>query len=797
MFRKAVSVAGSLALLGSTVGIAAAVAYPAPFNAGNSAVVYGADAAESDMVAATTIQSDINAALVSDGSGSTTVEGGESYKLEKTNEALNHGEALQTNVLSDGKLDKDEFPDLLADGIFEGVSDTEYDYNQKIYLANEQTELIVNNDLDDREPTLGIMYADEGNVLTYNLTFEDALNMSDLASKDMSILGKDYYVLSSDADTITLLDTASSVVIQEGDSATVVVGGVSYDVSASIYSDGAVFTVNGVTSDQLTDGGYDKLTELSTGDDDVYVVAKDVRYSSKDTGISEVEFSIGAGKIVLDSGKTVQLNNNNVDGLSANISTGLVSLTWAADDDQFLTGDSGELTIPLFGAVKLVYGGINFPETTESTELISSENYITLDTEIKDGSLSLPIIYRSSTSANFTGTGEDANNLFTANSTGGSSSFNLTLVEDQDTSFVVTYIKNDEGYSYAFKVSSVDATSDDEPTLELDNLVPGGEDFTGSNKIEGLNEDIDLGDITITFVANDTTENATITVSTSVSGGLVYSDRLVTAEGLQVMLPVYNFVDVANVSANVSAADACASQGATATIDAVKYNDSTTKAYATTYCDATWSMNISEENKDNDVAQGSAFQATISSGDADGVHVSDSSLTERELQSNDDMYVAYMESQLASKVEMDKSGDTNTFVVKYNGEEVTVDLTVASADATVSSSESGVAIVKDSASVSGKNVVVVGGSAINAIAAELIGDVRGPAFTEATGVAAGEFLIETFDYNGALAMVVAGYDAADTTKAATYVANTDDEITVEAGMKYTGSSATEATLVTA
>lgn len=763
MFRKAVGVLGSVAMLGLTVGSAAAVAYPAPFNAGNSAVVYSSDpaASEGDLTAAMQIQNDISTALVSDGTTTTTVEGGETYKLEKTNEKLNLGEQLFA-TLSTGKLDKNDLPELLADGIFEDVNDAEYDYNQKIYLSNEKAELIVNTDLNDREPTLGIYYPDDGLVMQYNITWEDSLNMTALATKDMSILGKDYYVLSSDADTITLLDTASSVTIQEGESATVVVGGVSYDVSASIYSDGAVFTVNGVTSDQLSDGGYDKLTELSTGDDDVYVVAKDVRYSSKDTGISEVEFSIGAGKIVLDSGETVLLNSQSIDGLTANVSTTGLDIEWRAYDNEFLSGDSAELEMPLFGAVKLVYGGINFPETTETTELISSQNYISLDTTVLDGDVTLPIIFRSNTTSNFTGLGEDANNRFTSNAT--ADSFNLTLVEDEDTTFVVTYVKDDEAYSYVYKVAGVGKTADNDPTLELDNIIAGGKDYTGESKIEGLGETIDLQDIQIEFAANVTTENATIAVSTTVSGANVYSDRLVTADGLLIMLP---------------------------TEDNIRGN-------ATEYNQTSWAMTFMEEDRDGTIASGvnGSFTATISSTDTDGIHVSDSNQTERELQSDKQTYIAYMESQLASMIEMDQSGDTNTFVVTYNGEEVTVDLTVATADAVVSSSESGVALLKDDASVSGKNIVVVGGSAINAIAAELIGDVRGPAFTDATGVGAGEFLIETFDNgDGTVSTVVAGYEAADTTKAAAYLVNLGREnVDIAAGKKYTGSSAEEATL---
>jgi len=68
-------------------------------------------------------------------------------------------------------------------------------------------------------------------------------------------------------------------------------------------------------------------------------------------------------------------------------------------------------------------------------------------------------------------------------------------------------------------------------------------------------------------------------------------------------------------------------------------------------------------------------------------------------------------------------------------------------------------------------------------------------FTSATGVGAGEFLIQSFDRAGKTALLVAGYNAADTEKAVTYLLNNDVDTTV--GNKMKGTSATEATVVTA
>ena len=114
------------------------------------------------------------------------------------------------------------------------------------------------------------------------------------------------------------------------------------------------------------------------------------------------------------------------------------------------------------------------------------------------------------------------------------------------------------------------------------------------------------------------------------------------------------------------------------------------------------------------------------------------------------------------------------------------------------SAEVGVVTVTDAnvANAAGKNLVVVGGSAINSVAAELLGAAYSEAaFTSATDVAAGEFLIQSFSRAGKTALLVAGYNAADTEKASTYLLN--NVVTTTTGTKYKGTSATEASLVVA
>jgi hypothetical protein len=140
--------------------------------------------------------------------------------------------------------------------------------------------------------------------------------------------------------------------------------------------------------------------------------------------------------------------------------------------------------------------------------------------------------------------------------------------------------------------------------------------------------------------------------------------------------------------------------------------------------------------------------------------------------------------------------DSDEITISFPDEQVFAEVSVT-AGSSASQSDSGILKITDSevAQASGMNLVVVGGSAINSVAADLLdGTYSEAAFTEATGVGNGQFLIQSFDRgSGNVALLVAGYAAEDTTKAATYLINNNVDTTV--GKKYVGTSSTEAELV--
>lgn len=761
IFRKAITVLGSAALIGMTVGAAAAASYPLPFTS-NSAIIVGSSAAFEDTSGAVDIAANIGTNLI--GGGDITIEGGKGFDLLTSSNNFNLGDSIN-NVLPEGKLDKKKFEVALADGIYEDSENEDFDYTQKLYLADKSTVVIENDEYADGEPTLGMYFEDNENVMNYTITYKDKLNASTMDGTDLTIAGKDYYVLTATNEKIELLDTASTTVLNDGASTTVKVGDVSYDVSVTVSSSGARFTVNGQTTDKLTEGGYDKISG------DVYVIAKTVDYFEKESATSSVEFSIGQGKITLEDGDEVKINTDGVDNFEVEIGKDgddfitSINFVFNADDEIFLTGAKGYTSVimPVFNTFSLAYGGVSFPETSEITELVSSEKYITLETEIEDGSLSIPILYRADKDdANFTGLGKDSTHelVVELSTDPDGASYNLTLTKDLNSRFVVTYIKGEDGYTYAFQLNDIDE-EDGVITVDFDSLAGDSNDDISFDVKLGT---VDLDGITLTLVGNVSDESVIINVSTPINNGRVYSDRIVTSAGLTVMIP-----SIANITEPVD----------------------------DNYSISSWDMIFTEEDKDGDIAALGTFTATIAMDGSNGIHVSGTNAVIYET-TKDDFWVGYILSELATKVEMDKSGDTNTFVVRYNGEEVTVDVKAVAGGVITATAGQDVGIKTytddQAASFTGMNLIVVGGSAINTIAAELLGGAYSEGdFTAQTGISAGQFLIEAYKRStGETALLVAGYNAADTERAVTYLLNSDNTISTSEGQKVVKVSSTYA-----
>jgi hypothetical protein len=158
--------------------------------------------------------------------------------------------------------------------------------------------------------------------------------------------------------------------------------------------------------------------------------------------------------------------------------------------------------------------------------------------------------------------------------------------------------------------------------------------------------------------------------------------------------------------------------------------------------------------------------------------------------------------KLSDGTTVSKEADNDMVTLSIPEEQVYAQVTVSMGATTDTPSTSGIVTVYDNqvSTVAGKNLIVIGGSCVNTVAAELLGLTAGAsgcqaAFTTSTGIKSGEALIQSFARSGKIALLVAGYDAADTTKAVTYLSNNNVNTAVGSKMKVT--SATTATAITA
>lgn len=759
IFRKAITVLGSVALVGATVGVASAANYPAPFDDG-SVVVTGAGAASSDSIAAGKVVTGLQSAASAKSIGKKTLSGtGDSYKFEKSSTKFHLGDTI-TGVIS-SKLDDQELPTLLADVTYLDTNNDEFDYTQEITMAANQLTMFDDNDYKRDAPTVGFKIASGATVMTYTLDFSDMPTIANMDDTDLTIMGKEYYVLSvaTTNDKITFLDSANEVILSEGDTKTVTSGDRTYEVSIDYISSTKVsLKINGEVTKTLAEGGTYKLNSGS------YVGIKELRYNAKDTGISSVKFSIGNGKLILTDGSDMEINDDTINNMAVTITNSSnkldkVSIAWKADDDLFVT-ESSEITMPGFEAVKLSFGGLAYPAEETIEVIAGSDDYMQLNNfPLRNSEEDISLLYTAGGSA-YAGLGQDANTKLVTSATG-----SLTFDSDTDEYFVVSYDDGSSAESYLVKATG----------FKIDNSV---NKTTFQYKNNGVwtdvksdaqeNDTFSLGDTELAVGAIDKAAHTVVVTNNSANTNFY---TLYSKEGMKLFLP----------------------HTTSGTTGYINFSASPTA----------WNLTFIEEDKNENPAGGDTFYATVGVNAQTPVEpsittISGEEATFSEIGSTDE-FRSFMYSALASELLWNKGPDQKSLKVIYHGSEVKADVYVTAPSVGLTGSgETGIMSAKDSetSKYSGKNMVVIGGSAINTVAADLLGGAhRGAAFTTKTGVAAGGFLIESFDKGGKTALLVAGYNAADTSKAVDYLVNNMDKVDTTVGNKYTGTSATEAKLV--
>lgn len=789
-FKKIASVASSTLLIGSTVALAAAANYPAPFVSGGNAdvaIVTGANAAPTDFTAAQAdILSQLTTIFAQQGGTTTTTtttnsSSGDSIKLAKPNNNVNMGDTV--SGVFGATISDDDLPELLSDGVYKNDQNDEFEFEQKVTLGNAlQLNYFSDSDYQDRMPSVGINLTSPQSVLNYTLDFttdaesdvSSSGRLTDLETTTIHMLGRDYYIQRAENGTtpkITLLDAANSATAREGEPTTVTVGGRTYTVSIEYIDTSQVkLNVNGESTNTLEEGETYRLTDGS------YVSVKDILARDIQGAIGQVDFGIGSGKIELTNGAALKLNDDSITEITPFItlsysgssrSLDKIVLQWMTDDDEFVTPEQ-KLVMPGFGALELSMTNFVMPAEEMTTIESGSNTEMDIQTTIKDGDVEIPFLF--SNGSGFTGIGKDASSRLVTSASTTEVFFNET--------------RGDEWMIASFN----DSNSAESYLLHFDFTTDNGINRTTiSKRSNGAWSDVcrdkqpgdscTLGSLqlTVSQVVRSGSQKWASVNMTSTPGSFrdVY-----TAEGLKIRLPV-DSVQAGTGNINLTVAP------------------------------STFVLPFFDEDKNDNIAQGGTFNVTMGHQSDGDVEVTTLTTGRTVLTDPDESnhQLSHVYDDLSPLVErVGESSDQRYAQITYPGGESYGEVYLNAPGAVSVGGNGGTlggVTVTDAQvdTVSGKNLIVVGGSCINSVAARVLGSstpVCGAEFTSMSGgIGSGQFLIQAYSspYSSSkVALLVAGYEAQDTINAAKYLTTQTVDTTV--GKRYVGTSATQATLVT-
>ena len=166
-YRKIASVIASAVMITSTVGFAAAANYPSPFSSGG-AVVYGINAANTDMAAAIDVYANLKGSSTGTTGTSVTATGGDSVNLGTSSRKIYYGDSINIGRSS---LQSSEMPTVLGGAKFTDLSGNQYTYTQTIKPGNAPVTFGTSGG-DIKDPVLYVDGGDSGSLTADKLLLE-------------------------------------------------------------------------------------------------------------------------------------------------------------------------------------------------------------------------------------------------------------------------------------------------------------------------------------------------------------------------------------------------------------------------------------------------------------------------------------------------------------------------------------------------------------------------------------------------------------------------------------------------
>jgi len=775
---------GAAMFVGATMGFAAAANdlanYPAPFvdkTTGTSsvAIIVGSDSAPVDTIGSVQIASNLQAHLSgtsATGVSESTASGGDSVKIERSSDKFNLGNyaGAGTTAVWITAIDSSHMANLLTKGTYFDKNNDQFDFTQKLELGNWTLQHFADSDYKDKTPTIGFHLKSGKYTMnyTYDFTKDPDWDDADLEQTTLKIMGREYYVLDvTDNDTpkITLLDSAVKGTVAEGETITLELDGKKYEVSIKYV--GSAPETRLIVNGEATNNMQETTSNTYKLSDGTYVGIKDIMYVAKDTGISQVEFDLGKGKLVLQDVQNVELNDETIQDLTVDIVNttkfNKFVITWAVDDEAFITSNSS-LTMPGFDTVKISMGSFNMPAAEEIKLEPDGSDAFQLKVPIKDGTATVNFLYGNTT--HFTGIGKESGSALAMENTSSHLVFNTGA---NDMYFVASWNSSTEGESYLLDATVFTKSGANRTTIT--NKVTGKTICTDLIETDTCT----IGNVVLTVGQVYKSGSTKWVVFTLNNGGSF--KRMYTKEGLAIQLP-YN-----------SSTDAIA--GVLNQNGAVNLQNG--------YSPITYALMMYGEDKDGKLGQymmnftlgytGTPAKTTVTTVNVNTSAVDTAGVIATSSYEIGDTsnYEAYAWKDVPTKTTHYTSGTQDYVDLVYAGGESYADVYVAAPSVTVTGRSSGGTGIAggelgtiayfdyEVGQVSERNLIVIGGSAINTVAAKLL-NVPYPtygsqeAWTTTTGIGPDQAIIALFDNpytEGKVAMLIAGYEGIDTKRAAT------------------------------
>ncbi|MCB9359406.1 hypothetical protein H6503_05725 [Candidatus Woesearchaeota archaeon] len=747
---------------------------------------------------ATSLQFSTRREVAVDGSTSTTLSG-DVFKFEANADVLEINELLP-DVKS--TLDSEQLEALGSKVIRNSKGTTDADQ----YLKFADSDLVViYGENDEVDPTVvgdWLRIQNGEDLFTYELNFPDGLEsdvdsnlkLEDIEDEDLFILGDIFSIVegtvdSSDRVALTLMGGAVTDTLKEGESKTYEIDGKDYEVTVVIIADADTnsgnpkvkLMINGEVTDTMEDGDTDTL------DDGTVIGIRDIlaNEGSEENGEDIVAFYIGANKIEFGATGTVKIDEDTVSEATVTIdetnSSGTMvinKITYEldSDDDYFLgAGDSLRSVLDepeglLSSVWDIKYEGLSQPTTTEVKISPSGDDKYFLEFVNQEGI-----------------------------------EYDIPLVENDATNLNLGKDDADLVYTEASATPTVYNASDDNQIMEDDYFILGkvssdtDVDVANTRVMKFKDSDLDDDDVEITLVDEGTKSTTTLRATLGGDGCNATTSQL-NAGGES-----YN-VTVCRSSTSYSLAvdlDGDGTLNGDSVAITTKNNayivfDTVTEGPVNSTSNVQVRMNLTITDDYTDTTGDQMISWLINgtvagdSGDYDEVDVvsvtgnAQANLSSGSDEDSDD--TKYMTRYGIMLYEQDDDEGADTLTLTIPSEQVEALVYVTGGDTTASTSSNGkvyaevqrievgkAVLDSEVGNVASDNLIVVGGPCANEVAATLL-DISNdrPACYEDFPVPEGQGIIKMVENGDNVAVVVAGYSAADTRNAAQVLANYED-----------------------